>query len=68
MTASRRRRETFGRPRLPYWSGRELLLRGSSRPPPLPARSQVGARLGLSETDCCWPRFTALSGTERARI
>lgn len=47
---------------------RDLLLRRSFRPPALPARSQVGARLSLADSDRCSPRFTASSGTQRARL
>src|SRR5262249_31706598 len=45
----------------------DLLLRRPSRSPPLPAQSQVGGRISLSVSDRCSPRFTARSGTQRAR-
>jgi hypothetical protein len=55
----------------PGYIGRERqrgrLLRRVSRPLSLPASSQVGGRISLSKSDRYLPRFTALSGTQRAR-
>src|SRR5262249_24286501 len=46
---------------------RGLLLERPSGAPQLPARSQVGGRISVSESDRCSPPLTALSGTQRAR-
>ena len=44
-----------------------LLLRRSSRPPLLPACSQIGGSDSLPGSDRCSPWFTARSGTQRAQ-